>query len=172
MVATFQDTLLATMKKGESLGFEGRYRRLLPAMDAAFDLPQMTRIVIGGRWSKLSEAERNQVVELFRQFSVSVCASAFSGYDGEQFEIGGERVHPGVGTMVETRLIPRKGEQVALNYLLRESPTGWKIVDVYLAETISELARRRDEFANVIRNHGIDGFIALLKKKNEELAGS
>jgi len=172
VVSTFQDTLLATMKEAGPLGFEGRYKRLQPAMEAAFDLEQMTRIVVGNRWAKLSDAERTQVVDLFRRFSVSTYASQFSGYGGEQFEIGDDRVQPGLGTIVETRLVLKDDQPVALNYLLRETPQGWKIVDVYLDGTISELARRRDEFASIIRTQGVDGLIALLKKKNEEMAGS
>ena len=172
VVSTFQDTLLATMKEAGPLGFEGRYQRLQSAMESAFDLEQMTRIVVGGRWAKLSEAERRQVVDLFRRFSVSTYANEFSGYGGEQFDLGDDRAHPGLGTIVETRLVLKDGAPVALNYLLRETPAGWKIVDVYLDGTISELARRRDEFASIIRSQGFDGLIALLKKKNEELAGS
>ena len=172
VVSTFQDTLLATMKEAGPLGFEGRYQRLQPAMESAFDLEQMTRIVVGGRWAKLSEAERRQVVELFRRFSVSTYASEFSGYGGEQFEIGDDRAQPGLGTIVETRLVLKKDAPVELNYLLRETPQGWKIVDVYLDGAISELARRRAEFASIMRSRGVDGLIALLKKKNEELAGS
>ena len=172
VVSTFQDTLLATMKEAGPLGFEGRYQRLQSAMESAFDLEQMTRIVVGGRWAKLSEAERRQVVDLFRRFSVSTYANEFSGYGGEQFEIGDDHAQPGLGTIVETRLVLKKDAPVALNYLLRETPQGWKIVDVYLDGTISELARRRDEFASIIRSQGVDGLIALLKKKNEELAGS
>jgi phospholipid transport system substrate-binding protein len=171
VVSTFQDRLLATMKDGPSLGFEGRYQRLLPAMGDAFDLEQMARIVIGSRWTKMSEAERSQVVDLFRQFSVSTYASEFTEFGGERFEIGGEREQPGLGTIVETRLILNDGQAIALNYLLRDTAGGWRIVDVYLAGTISELARRRDEFGSIIRREGIDGLIALLKKKNEELAG-
>ncbi len=171
VVSTFQDRLLATMKDGPSLGFEGRYQRLLPAMGEAFDLEQMTRIVIGSRWAKMSEAERAQVVDLFRQFSVSTYASEFTDFGGEQFQIGDEREQPGVGTIVETRLILNNGEEIALDYLLRDTSAGWRIVDVYLAGTISELARRRDEFGSIIRHQGVDGLIALLKKKNEELAG-
>jgi hypothetical protein len=30
------------------------------------------------------------VVDLFRRFSVSTYASEFTGYDGEQFEVGGD----------------------------------------------------------------------------------
>lgn len=172
VVSTFQERLLATMKDGKSLGFEGRYRRLLPAMNDAFDLEQMTRIVVGGRWAKMSAAERQQVVDLFRRFSVSIYASEFSDFGGERFEIGGEKAQAEVGTIVETRLVLTDAAPVALNYLLRQTPAGWRIVDVYLAGSISELARRRDEFASIIRSQGVDGLIALLKKKNEELAGS
>jgi phospholipid transport system substrate-binding protein len=172
VVSGFQDTLLATMKEAGPLGFEGRYQRLQPAMESAFDLEQMTRIVVGGRWAKLSETERRQVVELFRRFSVSTYASEFAGYGGEQFEIGDDRAKAGLGTIVETRIVFKKDKPVALNYLLRQTPQGWKIVDIYLDGTISELARRRAEFASIISSQGVDGLIALLKKKNEELAGS
>ena len=82
------------------------------------------------------------------------------------------RIDAIVGTIVETRLILTEGSPIALNYLLRQTPAGWRIVDIYLAGTISELARRRDEFASIIRNQGVDGLIALLKRKNQELAGS
>lgn len=171
VVSTFQDRLLATMKEGPSLGFEGRYQRLLPAMNDAFDLEQMARIVIGGRWNRMSDAERSEVVDLFRRFSVSTYASEFIDFNGEQFRTGAEREQPGLGTIVETELVLEDGTPIALNYLLRETAAGWRIVDVYLAGTISELARRRDEFASIIRSQGVDGLIALLKKKNNELAG-
>jgi phospholipid transport system substrate-binding protein len=171
VVMSFQDTLLATMKEAKSLGFKGRYQRLLPAMELAFDLKQMTRVVLGGRWAKMNTTEQKQVVDLFRQFSVSSYASAFSGYGGERFEIGDEQVHPGIGSIVETRLLPSAGPPIELNYLLRETVNGWRIVDVYLDGTISELARRRGEFATIIHNQGLTGLITLLKKKNKELAG-
>jgi phospholipid transport system substrate-binding protein len=171
VVASFQDTLLFTMKEAESLGFEGRYQRLLPAMEQAFDLGQMTRVVVGGRWAKMNTTEQKQVVDLFRQFSVSTYASAFSDYGGEQFEVGDELAQPGIGTIVETRLVLKSEPPIKLNYLLQDTPAGWKIMDVYLDGTISELARRRGEFASIIHNQGLTGLIALLKKKNKELAG-
>ena len=172
VVAAFQDQLLATMKDGAGLGFDGRYQKLLPAMDRAFAFGQMTRVVIGSRWSKLSDADQQQLAGLFRQFSVSTYASEFTGYDGETFEIAGEHAQGQLGTVVETRLVIKDAAPVTLSYLLRQTDQGWKIVDVYLNGTISELARRRDEFTSVIRNQGLDGLIALLKKKNEELARS
>ena len=172
VVAAFQDELLAAMKDAGALGFGGRYQKLLPAMDRAFDFTQMTRVVIGSRWAKLEDADRQQLAGLFRQFSVSTYASEFSGYDGESFEIVGEHPQGSVGTVVETRLVLKNQPPVALNYLLRATDAGPRIVDVYLNGSISELARRRDEFTSVIRNQGLDALIALLKKKNEEMARS
>jgi phospholipid transport system substrate-binding protein len=172
VVSAFQDELLATMKQAKALSFEGRYQRLLPAMELAFDFDQITRIAVGPSWVKMNRTEQRQVVDLFRRFSVSTYASAFSSYESEQFEMAGVRVQPGIGTMIETRLVLKNEAPVDLNYLLRETPTGWKIVDVYLAGTISELARRRAEFASIMRHQGVDGLIALLKRKSEELAGS
>jgi len=172
VVSAFQGELLATMKHAKALGFEGRYQQLLPAMELAFDFDQIARIAVGRGWVKMTQTDQKQVVDLFRRFSVSTYASAFSDYGGEQFEISGARVQPDIGTIVETRLVLKNEAPVDLNYLLRETPAGWKIVDVYLAGTISELARRRAEFASIIRRQGVDGLIALLKRKNEELAGS
>jgi phospholipid transport system substrate-binding protein len=172
VVAAFQDALLATMKEGQELGFEGRYRKLLPAIEQAFDIKQMTRIVVGSRWRKLAADEQASLVATFREFSVSTYAGEFVGYDGEQFETVGERPHPGVGIIVETRLVLKDEAPIALDYLLRQTPVGWQIVDVYLAGTISELARRRDEFASIMRQSGVAGLIAALKRKSEELARS
>ena len=142
------------------------------SMELAFDFDEITRISVGPGWVRMNKTEQKQVVDLFRRFSVSTYASAFSSYDGEQFEIGGTRVQPDIGTIIKTRLVLKNEAPVDLNYLLRETPAGWKIVDVYLAGTISELARRRAEFASIIRRQGVDGLIALLKRKNEEFAGS
>jgi phospholipid transport system substrate-binding protein len=171
VVSAFQQELLATMKEAKNLGFEGRYQRLLPAMELAFDFDEITRIAVGRGWIRMNKSKQNQVVDLFRRFSVSTYASALNGYSGEQFEIESDRAAPGLGTIIETRLVPKDDTPVEFDYLLRATPGGWKIVDVYLAGTISELARRRAEFSSIIQAQGIDGLIALLKTKNAALAG-
>jgi len=171
VVSAFQQELLATMKEAKRLGFEGRYQRLLPAMELAFDFDEITRIAVGRGWVRMNKSKQDQVVDLFRRFSVSTYASALDGYSGEQFEIESDRAESGLGTIIETRLVPKDDTPVEFDYLLRATPAGWKIVDVYLAGTISELARRRAEFSSIIQAQGVDGLIALLKNKNAALAG-
>ena len=46
---------------------------------------------------------------------------------------------------------------------------GWKIIDVYMDGTVSELALRRSEFASVVKRDGFDGLIQALDQKIAKL---
>jgi phospholipid transport system substrate-binding protein len=165
IVEAFYAVLLDVMKQATSLGFEGRYRRLQPAIEAAFNLPLMIRLAVGPQWNSLTPTQQTRLLEVFRRFTVATYASRFDGYDGERFEVRGEAPAPAGGTMVETRLVPTKGDIVDLNYLLRQGDAGWQIIDVFLSGTISELATRRAEFTSVLGRDGADGLVKLLESK-------
>ena len=60
---------------------------------------------------------------------------------------------------------------MSISYLVHDNAVGYQIRDVYLTGTISELATRRSEFAGILRSNGIDGLIASLNKKADDLQG-
>jgi phospholipid transport system substrate-binding protein len=165
VVEAFYAVLLAVMKQATSLGFEGRYRRLQPAIEAAFNLPLMIRLAVGPQWNSLAPAQQGRLLEAFRRFTVGTYASRFDGYEGEHFEVTGEAPSPSGGTLVQTRLVPPKNDPVELNYLLRQGDAGWQIIDVFLSGTISQLATWRAEFTSVLRRDGADGLVGLLENK-------
>src|SRR5438105_3234754 len=70
-------TLLATMKDGARLGGEGRYRKLAPMVDRAFNLPLMTEVAVGSRWSSLTQDQQTKLIEAFRRFTIASYASHF-----------------------------------------------------------------------------------------------
>ena len=76
---------------------------------------------------------------------------------------------PGSLNLPYTQLLRPDGEPVQLNYVFRQGDAGWKIIDIYLSGTISEMARMRSDFAETIRTGGADGLIAVLEKKINEL---
>jgi phospholipid transport system substrate-binding protein len=170
VVEDFYHVLLDVMKQAKTLGFDGRYRRLEPAIDAAFNLPLMIRLAVGPQWNNLSADQQRRLVVAFRRFTISTYASRFDGYDGEYFEVRGEAPAPSGGTLVETRLVPPKDDPVNLNYLERQVDGKWQIIDVFLSGTISELATRRAEFTSVLRRDGADGLVAMLERKAAETA--
>jgi len=170
VVDSFYQTLLATMKEGKALGFDGRFKRLAPAVQQAFDLPLMTRLSIGSAWSGLSPAQQQQLVDGFSQFSAASYASNFNDFGGEKFELTGTRPSQNGRVIVETRLTPAGDAPVALNYLLQPgNGQSWKIIDVYLTGTISQLATYQSEFRAVVQRDGADGLIALFAKKVDDL---
>ncbi len=176
LVKSFYATLEETMKEGPKLGFEGRYKKLEPAVTKAFNLPLMARYAVGLGWNKEPVEEQKKLIEAFSRFSVATYASRFTKYDGEIFQVLGEKPAAGGGVMVETKLKPKDGEAVTLNYLVRNDEAGSpRIMDVYLDAAISELATRRAEFGAVIKRQGffalIDSLDEKAKKMDQSLKG-
>jgi phospholipid transport system substrate-binding protein len=170
---TFYAVLLAVMKDGPKLGFAGRRDKLAPAVREAYDLALMTRLVVGLGWQSISPAEQQQLVDAFSEFSVASYASQFDDYSGESFDVNPKAdPAPGGDVIVRTKLIQTNDKPVPLDYLERNVSGAWKIIDVYLNGTVSQLAARRSEFSSVLRQQGVSGLIALLKQRTAQLASA
>ena len=72
--------------------------------------------------------------------------------------------------IVRTRLIDPGDEDVELNYRMHRTAEGWKIIDVYLDGTVSELALRRSEFSGIVKRESFDALIAALDAKIAKLS--
>lgn len=165
-IETLNAGLLEAMSQPEGGGYQARFDRLNPLMQAAFDYPQMAQIAVGRYWSEFSEAERNRYLELFSDVSVAAAASRFRERPGVSFEVTGTRAGPQGGQLVDTLLTVGQGEPRKISYLLKEvSPGDWRAVDVYYDGSISELATKRSEYTSVIKMQGAEALFATLEKK-------
>ncbi|HJR20591.1 MAG TPA: ABC transporter substrate-binding protein, partial [Dongiaceae bacterium] len=166
IVQGFYDALEETMKQGEELGFDGRYKKLEPVIHETFDVPVMAKIAIGSEWTNFSADQKTLMLKTFDQYMVTTYASRFKSYDGQKFEVGEVKEPADNRALVETRLIRANGDPIALNYLFRPDADGnWKIIDVYLSGAISEMARMRSDFSATVTKGGADALIAALDKK-------
>jgi phospholipid transport system substrate-binding protein len=170
-ISTFYDALVATMKDGPTLGFNGRSERLSPAIRSAFDLPLMTRLMVGPQWTGLTPEQQRQLVAAFSDFSVAVYASRFEDYSGERFQVDGDPTPSTTGVIVHSKLLKSDGDPVQIDYLMRANERGWQIIDVFLSGTVSELATRRSEFSAVMRRGGAEALVDVLQKKAAQLGG-
>ncbi|CAA9281860.1 MAG: Hopanoid biosynthesis protein HpnM [uncultured Acetobacteraceae bacterium] len=171
VVEGFHAALLDAMRNARALGPRGRERRLRPAMQTAFDLPAMTRIAVGPPWTGLAEGERQALVSAFSDWVVATYASRFDGYAGENFATTGESTLQSGDRLVRTQLLRPNDAPVQLNYLLRGGEGRWRVVDVYLNGTISELASRRAEFTALLREGGAERLAAELRRRTGALLG-
>jgi phospholipid transport system substrate-binding protein len=172
VVQSFYDSLIETMKQGDDLGFEGRYKKLEPVIHQTFDVPVMAKIAVGAAWTNFNPDEKDRLLGAFDRYMVTTYAARFKSYKGQKFEVGAVK-QPKVNDvatpdrmLVETKIVRSNGEPIALNYLFRPGTDGnWKIIDVYLSGAISEMARMRSDFSSTVTGGGADALVAALDKK-------
>ena len=172
VIKGFYVVLLDVMQNAGKLGFDGRYQKLKPAIEAAYNLPLMARLSVGPQWQSLTPAEQEQLSRAFAEFTVSTYANRFDDYSGETFEVQPDTAPASGGVIVQSRLVKSDGEKVTLNYLMREADGRWQIIDVFLSGTISELATRRAEFTSILRRDGAQGLLSVLNRRISELKTS
>ncbi len=165
VVERFQTALTGAMKQAVALGFKGRFEALEPAVRESFDLFAMTKVSAGRYWKKLSAEDRDKLVATFAELTIATYADRFDGYSGEVFKTLSEEPFLKKMRLVKTRIVKTSGKPVVLNYVLRPVKGTWRIIDIHLKGTISQLAVRRAEFTSVLRRRGFASLITSLRKK-------
>ncbi len=168
-IASFYGSLLDTMKQAKQLGVKGRFQKLSPVLAKTYDLASMSRIAVGPSWSTLSPQQQAAIVNAFTRMTIATYASRFDGFSGEQFQVLETSDRPNGDKIVKTQIVKSDGGAVPLNYLMRKSGSDWKIVDIYLDGTISELANRRAEFGAILKSAGPDALVSSLTKQGDKL---
>ncbi len=170
VVSRLNAALLDVLKQAEALGYQGRFDRLAPAMSEAFDIDFMAEKSLGRYWKTLADGDRRRWLDVFREFSVANYAGNFDHYAGQSFVLLGEEPGAADTTVVHTRIAIPGGENVELTYRLHQSDVRWKIVDVYLKGTVSELALRRSDYTSVLERQSFDALLITLRRKIADLA--
>lgn len=169
VVQRFQDHLLAVMKEAESLTVQQRYERLLPGIEEAFSIPMMIATATGPHWKQATDDEKLRLAAAFKRKNISTVATLFDGYSGQVFRIDGERPAPQNSRLIKTHIVSPDGSSVALDYRVIEMGGRWRIIDVIVDDGISEMTVRRSEYRDILQKQGIDGLIATLTAKADEL---
>ncbi len=172
VVNRLHEALLAAMKSATTVKFAGRAEQLRPALTEAFNLPVMARVTLGPPWKELTDDQQKRFTDVFTRLTIATYANRFDGWSGESFETLPEASPQQSALMVQTRLNRTDGQPpVALNYLMRAERDGsWRIVDVYLSGTISELATRRSEYSATLKREGVDKLIESIETRIAALA--
>jgi phospholipid transport system substrate-binding protein len=170
VVEKLHAALLEVMKDAEDLGYQGRYDKLAPVLKETYDTAFMAEKSVGRHWKLASPEDQTKLVETFSRFMIANYAGRFDGHSGEKFEVVGEEPSAQDTVLVRTRLVQPQGEVVQLNYRLRSANGSWKIIDVYLNGTVSELALRRSEYASLIKREGWNAVIAALDQRIQGFA--
>ena len=164
-------SLLDVMKNAETLGYAGREQKLRTVIPKYFDVDEMARQSLGGQqWKAASEDAKPRYLETFERFMVANYAGRFDGFSGQSFETLGEVAGPRETVIVKSRLIDPTDKNIDLNYRMHQTGGGWKVIDVYLNGSVSELALRRSEFVSIVKRQNLDALLVALDAKIAKLA--
>jgi phospholipid transport system substrate-binding protein len=170
VVNRLNGALLDAMKEGDAAGYQGRFDRLAPVMRQVFDFDLMAEKSLGNSWSGLSAADQARWRDLFSEFTIANYAANFDRFTGQQFQVLGEEASVKDSKLVKTKVITPGADPVDLVYRLQRGTGGWRIVDVYLNGTVSELALRRSDYASVLQRDGFDALATVVRGKIADLA--
>jgi phospholipid transport system substrate-binding protein len=170
-IQRFNRALLAAMKAGGQTGFSRRFDALAPEVDQAFDLPAVLSVSVGPGWANFSPDQQNRLLVAFRRYTVASYVANFDGYAGQDFivspdtrSLGADRV------VVQSRIVKTGGDATELDYVMKQTPLGWKVVDVLAGGSISRVAVQRSDFRRIL-SKGSDALLASLQRKASNLSG-
>jgi phospholipid transport system substrate-binding protein len=163
-IEVFYAKLIDVMRRGKDLGLQGRYKELTPVVEASFDLPGMTRLSVGPAWNMISEMDQKAIVTAFERMTIANYAKNFATYGGEQFIVDPMVKMRSEDKIVETKLVGSDKSTTPFNYRMHRVGNAWKVMDVYLNGTVSQLALKRSDFSSTVASSGATG---LVKKLND-----
>jgi phospholipid transport system substrate-binding protein len=134
-------------------------RLLLPR----FDWAEMARRSLGKHWPRIPERQ-HEFVSAFTDFVGNAYLGTIAGYKDEKIVFGGERREQNLAE-VETKLVPNKGDPMAVNYRLHLVQGEWKIYDVVIAD-ISLINNYRSQFNRILARSSFDDLLRQLRDKD------
>jgi phospholipid transport system substrate-binding protein len=162
--------LLQVMKAGKGTSFQQRYDVLAPLVTRAVDLDGILQSGVGLTWASLPPTQQAALKTAFQHYSIATYVSHFDAFGGERFDL-----YPPAtagSTVVRVKIVPGKPGDDAhiLSYTMRQTPAGWKAIDVTADSSISQVVAQQEEIRSLLRSSGADGLLARLTQKTTALS--
>ena len=165
-VDALNQELMALMRGGKALGYEGRYKKIDPVVRKSFMFEAVAQIALGTHWKKLDESQKLAFMDKYRELSSATYAAQFKDYGGESFEFeAAQELKPG-RVMVRYNLVAPKEKHV-FEYQLTQFNGEWRIVNI-IVDGISDLALKKAQYTSVIDREGFEALLARLAQKIED----
>jgi phospholipid transport system substrate-binding protein len=167
MVKTAVQDVLAVLKQGKS-----DKKQIQDLVDTKvlpmFDFTLMTKRAVGPIWKTATPEQKKVLVDQFRDLLVRVfIGKAFTGVSNVSVKFEPTNFAEGDDQVTVKTLISTPGEApVAVEYDLKKTSVGWKVVDFSVAGPRLALDIYSNQFRDPLQQTGIDGLIKFLEEKN------
>lgn len=148
---------------------EAQRRRLWDTMAPMFEFTIIAKSVLGRfHWNDtFSPEQRETFTKVFSKFiGNNYMDKILEGYDNEEVVFVSEELFGSSKAIVKTE-IPRKGNRIPLDYLMRNVNGQWKIYDVNI-ENVSLIENYRSQIRSILIDKSAAELIEQLKAKQRE----
>ena len=152
----------------QSISQEEKENQFGKLFDKNFDVPSISRFVLGKYWKQASTDQKKKFIKTFRNYIVKTYSSRFGEYSGEQLELLNteNESNPKI-FLVHTALQRQDAPIIKVDWRIGKKKDRFVILDIII-EGISLAVTQRSEFVSVInQNEGnIDKLISMLIEKS------
>ena len=132
-----------------------------------FNFDKVSRLVLGKNWTKATPEQKTAFQTEFRSLLIRTYATALSKYKNQTIEYKPLRLADGASSAtVKTLIVQPGGQPIAVDYSLEKHTDAWKVYDIVI-EGVSLVTNYRGQFAQEIRQNGLDSLIKKLSDKNK-----
>jgi phospholipid transport system substrate-binding protein len=129
-------------------------------------------LVLGHHWGTASPAQRDEYLKLFRGYVLAGISRRLGAAKGiEKVDVTGSQRATDDDWMVATQITLGTGAPPShVEWRVRRTGDGYRIVDV-VAEGVSLVLTKRNEFGAIVANSGFDGLLRQLREWRDHPGG-
>jgi len=132
-----------------------------------FDFEKVSRLVLGKNWTNATPEQKTAFQAEFKTLLMRTYATALSKYKNQTIEYKPFRMEAGADSAtVKTAIQQPGGDPISVDYSLGKKADDWKVFDIVI-EGVSLVTNYRSQFAQEIRQNGLDSLTKKLADKNK-----
>ena len=142
-------------------------KNVLKVINRTYDAEKMLKMIIGADWKNQENEKKKELIMVFKKYISKNYLKRFSKINDVSFSNEKKEKISSDFFLVRSNLIIKQ-EKISIDYLLHLKDNTWKIFDVLLDGSVSEIATKKSEFRIYIKEKKIDELIEALKKFNSQ----
>jgi phospholipid transport system substrate-binding protein len=140
-----------------------RKQRVRRIIFDAFDFAEMSRVVLGAHWARLTAEQQTEFISLFGDLFERSYNRLVLRFLSERETMYGAVTHEQDRALVQTTLVVRRtNEQLPVNYRLLDKGGQWAVFDV-VVDGVSLTLNYRAQFDKIIRSSSYESLVQKIK---------
>ena len=158
VLATLTDPAFKSKSKDQQVS------ELTVVISTIFDFDELSKRTLGREWRKMSDAQQQEFVKLFRELLQGVYADRLLAYSDQKVIFDKENMLKKGQAEVQSYLQTSDGKKIPLFYRVTDKSGSWKVYDVII-EGVSMVKNYRTQFREILAKDSPEKLLQILRDK-------